>query len=221
MNPDNFLVRPHRRWVERYREADAWSALDLEQATRSPRTSPTCRALCATTTRIAKRFDLIMLRLQLCRLRDEPGQERLRHQVQEIAAGLLEQTGDPRDPRATGDCSTSLPEMSGGSTSPRRCLERARRRMRGLVRLLDKRKRVFVYTDFDDELGEIAEVELRGSPRAPTSSASAKRRGCICASMRTTSRFRSFAVTCSSPGTTSTELERMLAEAGIGDVPDD
>lgn len=33
--------------------------------------------------------------------------------------------------------------------------------VRGLVRLLEKRRRAFVYTDFTDELSEIEEVELR------------------------------------------------------------
>ena len=43
----------------------------------------------------AKRFDLMLLGLQLRRLRPEPGEERLRRQVQEIAGGLFEQTAIP------------------------------------------------------------------------------------------------------------------------------
>ena len=41
-------------------------------------------------------------------------------------------------------------------------LERARRNVRGLVRLLEKRKRAIVYTDFLDDLGDVEEVELLG-----------------------------------------------------------
>ena len=41
-------------------------------------------------------------------------------------------------------------------------LEHARRRVRGLVKLLEKRKRAVVYTDFVDDLGDVEEVELRG-----------------------------------------------------------
>jgi len=37
----------------------------------------------------------MLLGLQLRRLRPEPGEERLRRQVQEIAGGLLEQTAIP------------------------------------------------------------------------------------------------------------------------------
>ena len=41
-----------------------------------------------------------------------------------------------------------------------------RRRLRGLVRLVDdKAKRKIVYTDFEDELGELTEIELKGMPQ--------------------------------------------------------
>ena len=43
----------------------------------------------------AKRFDLLMLRLQLTVLRAEPGFERLRRQVQQIAGLLAEQAAIP------------------------------------------------------------------------------------------------------------------------------
>jgi len=161
MNSDNFLVRPHRRWVERYRDMDAWRELDLEEATDVAAHLADLPSAMRDDDEVAKRFDLIMLRLQLCRLRDEIGEERLRHQVQEIAAGLLEQTSIP----AIREQQVLLDELAGDEwwvdvTPP--MLEGARRRVRGLVRLLDRRKRAFVYTDFVDELGEVAEIELRG-----------------------------------------------------------
>lgn len=39
-------------------------------------------------------------------------------------------------------------------------LEQARRKLRALVKLLEKKRRTVVYTDFVDELGEVAEVQL-------------------------------------------------------------
>ncbi len=41
-------------------------------------------------------------------------------------------------------------------------LEHARRRVRGLVKLLEKRKRAIIYTDLTDQLGDIREIELSG-----------------------------------------------------------
>ncbi|MEJ7715791.1 MAG: type I restriction-modification enzyme R subunit C-terminal domain-containing protein [Thermoleophilaceae bacterium] len=102
-----------------------------------------------------------MLGLQLRRLRPEPGEERLRRQVQEIAAGLLEQTTIP----VIREQEELLEELAGEEwwvdvTLP--MLERARRRVRSLVRLLEKRKRAIVYTDFTDELGPVEELGFAG-----------------------------------------------------------
>ncbi|MBR8745181.1 type I restriction-modification enzyme R subunit C-terminal domain-containing protein [Nocardiopsis sp. MG754419] len=41
-------------------------------------------------------------------------------------------------------------------------LEVVRRRVRGLIRLIPKTRRGIVYSDFEDELGELTETELKG-----------------------------------------------------------
>ena len=88
MNVDNFLVRPHRRWVEQYRDEEPWRELDLERAIElADRVADLPTAL-REDDEEAKRFDLIILKLQLCRLLGEPGQERLRRQVQTDRLGF-------------------------------------------------------------------------------------------------------------------------------------
>ncbi len=160
MNVDNFLVRPHREWVERYRAEQPWTELDLDRAIGLTERLADLPTALPDDEEEAKRFDLLILRLQLCRLLDTPGLERLRHQVQEIASGLLEQLAIP----AIREQQELLDELAGEEwwedvTLP--MLEHARLRIRGLVRLLEKRRRAFVYTDFTDELDEIEEVEMR------------------------------------------------------------
>jgi type I restriction enzyme R subunit len=167
MNVDNFLVRPQRRLVEQYRELAGWEGLDLDQATELAAGVADLPSAVRDDDEEAKRFDLIVLRLQLCRLRGEPGQERLRRQVQEIAGGLLEQLAIPAIREQQG----LLSDLAGDEwwvdvTLP--MLELARRRVRGLVRLLEKRKRVVVYTDFIDDLGEVEEVALHRGGAAGT-----------------------------------------------------
>lgn len=107
----------------------------------------------------AKRFDLLALRLQLSLLEPDPGAERVRRLVQQIASGLLDQTAIP----VIKAQQQLLDEVAGDQwwedvTVP--MLELMRRRLRGLVKLLDKVKQVMVYTDMVDELGELKEIEL-------------------------------------------------------------
>lgn len=90
MNLDNFLVRPHRRIVERFAKAEACLALSLEAS------SGLAHEVAGLPTELdpegeeAKRFDLLMLSLQLAQLRHEPGFGRLRDRVK-VIAGLLEE----------------------------------------------------------------------------------------------------------------------------------
>jgi type I restriction enzyme R subunit len=161
MNVDNFLVRPHRQWVERYRTNEPWHDLDSERAIELADRIADLPTPLREDDEEAKRFDLIIRKLQLCRLLGDPGQERLRRQVQEIASGLLEQLAIP----VIREQQELLSELAGDEwwvdvTLP--MLEHARRRVRGLVKLLEKRKRAIVYTDYIGDLGEVEEVELRG-----------------------------------------------------------
>lgn len=163
MNVHNFVVRPKRRWVEIYSEAGAWHRLTPEQAGEIGEHLiglPTARR---DDDEAAKRFDLLVLRLQLCVLAHEPGFDRLRDQVREIASALLEITNIP----AVGAQQQLLDEIAGDEwwldvTLP--MLELLRRRVRLLVRLVPKARRRIVYTDFVDQLGETTEVTLAGLP---------------------------------------------------------
>ena len=101
-------------------------------------------------------------------------------------------------------------------------LERARRRVRGLVRLLEKRKRAIVYTDFVDELGEIEEVALHRGDHAGDRLRALPREGARLPAERTktTSRCRS----CGATGQlTADRLESSSgcsSAAGIGEPAD-
>ena len=63
MNTDNFLVRPHRRTVERFTDPAAWASMSADDAAEAA-------ALAGLPTELpgedadAKRFDLLALRLQ-------------------------------------------------------------------------------------------------------------------------------------------------------------
>lgn len=153
MSTDNFLVRPHRRLVERYATREAWQTLTDEQAveledtlSRLPTSSPTQEEH-------AKRFDLVALRLQLGLLRPDPGFPRLVEQVKDIAAALEEKTAIPlvnAQMPLIQDLQTD--EYWTDITVP--LLEVMRRRIRGLVQFIETTRRNPVFTDFEDEIGD-------------------------------------------------------------------
>lgn len=162
MNPDNFLVRPHRRLVEQYSQWPAWTSLTPEVAGDVAEHLAGLPSAHKDDDEDAKRFDMLVLRRQLAQIEgDAVAAERLREQIQNIATGLLSQTAIP-----SVKAQELLLEEVGGdewwvdATLP--MLESVRRKLRGLLRFLEKAKRNQVYTDFADELSEATLVELPG-----------------------------------------------------------
>jgi len=163
MNPDNFLVRPHRQQIDTFTDFDSWLRLTPEA---HAEVIDHLAGLPTTfrendTSEEAKRFDLLALSLQLALINAEPGYARLQARVQEIASALLDQLTIP----AVRAQQELLDELAGDEwwqdvTLP--MLETMRRRIRSLVKLIEKTKRSIVYTDFEDELGDLSAASLRG-----------------------------------------------------------
>lgn len=162
MNLDNFLVRPAREWVETYADWGAWRHLKPEQAGDVARHLAGLPSTERDDDEDAKRFDLILLRLQLSRLDDDAVTfERLRTHVQEIASALLGKTTIP----SVKAQEQLLDQLAGDEwwvdvTLP--MLELARRRVRALLRFVEKSKRPPIYSNFEDEVGDSTIVELPG-----------------------------------------------------------
>jgi type I restriction enzyme, R subunit len=162
MNLDNFLVRPHRRLVEQYSQWPAWTSLTPEVAGDVAEHLAGLPSAHKDDDEDAKRFDMLVLRRQLAQLEgDVVAAERLREQIQNIATGLLSQTAIP----SVAAQQVLLEEVGSGDwwvdvTLP--MLESVRRKLRGLLRFLEKVKRNQVYTDFADELSEATLVDLPG-----------------------------------------------------------
>ena len=161
MNPDNFVVRPHRRQLEKYSQRDAWNQLgpsELVEIGEHLTGLPTPDE----DDEFARRFDLLLLNLQLSILEGTGGQVRYAQQVRDIAQGLVEKGAIPAV-RAHLELILELQsdDFWEGVTLP--MLEDVRRRLRSLVQFLDlKGGREKVYTDFQDEIGTVTDVPWTG-----------------------------------------------------------
>ncbi|MGH6626965.1 MAG: DEAD/DEAH box helicase family protein [Burkholderiaceae bacterium] len=219
MSLDNFVVRPQRQWVETWAIAQAWNRLGPDQLQDISTHLSGLPTAVRDDDEDAKRFDLLMLRLQLCALRAEPGFDHLREQVRAIADGLLELGSIP----AVREHMLLIERVAGEEwwehvTIP--MLEQARRHLRALVKLLEKTRKKVVYTDFEDELGESTNVELPlGGSAGDFERFRAKARAFLRAhedhiALHKLRRNQSLTKS------DLAELERMLAESGVGTAQD-
>ena len=161
MSLENFVVRPKRKLVETYREPGAWVVLtDEARRVLAEEVAGLPSGLDAEEEE-AKRFDHLLLRLQLTVLRRDPSFERLREQVKAIAALLEEKAAIPMvQTQIVLIQMIQTDDWWQDVTAP--MLETVRRNLRSLVKLIDKRRKVLVYTDFEDEIGSPTELSLTG-----------------------------------------------------------
>ncbi len=159
MNPNNFIVRPHRRLVERYSEPAAWESLTLENHSELEHHVAGLPSQLLDNDQDAKQFDSLMLRLQLAVLRAEPQFAKLRQQVEQIAGLLAEKSNIPMV-RAQMPLIEELQTEAFWQDVTPAILERVRKDLRALIKLIEKVARHPVFTDFEDELDPPSEIEL-------------------------------------------------------------
>ncbi len=159
MSLNNFVVRPQRRWVEAWAQPDAWKRPSAEQLAEVAAHLSNLPTAVRDDDEDAKRFDALMLGTQLALLRSEPALARLQAKVQQLASSLLELANVP----SVREHLLLIEAVAGDEwwqdvTLP--MLEQARRKLRSLIKLIEKGGRTVVYTDFEDAIGEISEVDL-------------------------------------------------------------
>lgn len=159
MNPENFLVRPKRRAVEKYSDRAAWDSVSEQKAAEMVEALAELPTAVRDSDEMAKRFDLVVLRGQLSVLYGDGALPKYETPIREVADGLLEQLSIPK----VAAKELLLREVASDAwwqdvTPP--MLEHARKEIRSLVGLLEKKKRTIVYTDFQDTLGEIVERDM-------------------------------------------------------------
>jgi type I restriction enzyme R subunit len=159
LNADNFIVRQHRRAVEKYGEPKEWNSIDDEKRTELIEEIAPLPSSHMLGTEEAKRFDLLMFSLELALLKGSKRFDTLRKQLLEIASALEDQTGIP----AIAQQAVLIEEIQTdhwweGVTVP--LLELARLRLRDLIQHIEKSRKAIVYSNFADEIGDGVELQL-------------------------------------------------------------
>ena len=220
MNSDNFLVRPHLELVERFRTPEAWETITLaDLAALNDRVAKLPDQL-DPDDEDAKRFDVVMLNAQLHLLQQEPF-ERQRRRIIRIASALEDFGNSIPVVDAQMELILDIQTDEWWVDVSYPMLEDARKRLRGLVHLIEHIHRTPLYSDFTDSLGDSTEVKIPGTGGAVGSSDFAQFR-------KKAQRFLAdhladeivAKVRSGEPLTAADmdELQRVLVAAGIGDT---
>ncbi|HVJ78253.1 MAG TPA: DEAD/DEAH box helicase family protein [Hyphomicrobium sp.] len=218
LNRDNFIVRQHRRAVEKYARPEAWTKLDDDTRQELVEEIAPLPSAKGYGTEEAKRFDLLMFSLQLALLKGSKRFGALKKQLLEIASALEDQTGIP----AIAHQSELIEEIQtdqwweGVTVS---LLELVRLRLRDLVQHIEKSKKAIVYSNFADEIGDGVEHELPQVGEADFARFKQKARHFLKAHedhivLHKLRQAKSLTAS------DLNELEKMLLDAGIGSAND-
>ena len=165
MNRENFIVRMNLESVDHFQKREAWDQLtddDQETLQRQVAGLPTEIETGDIESRL---FDLTALKMQLALAEGQPADfEKRRQRVVEIAMLLEEKTTIPAV-RDQLEYLASMQEIIFWEGIGLSGLEEMRIRIRGLIPLLDKKKRKIVYTDFQDEVISIQNAEVIDMPK--------------------------------------------------------
>ena len=159
MNIDNFIVRPKREFVEKYKNKDSWNSLSKEQLLDLSSEVAGLPSELEPEDINAKLFDLTCLKLQLSLVSADKRFLSLQQHVMSIASNLEEKEAIPLVKQHMAYIQRiQSEEFWDGITIPE--LEILRRKLRDLMQFIDKRKREPVYTLLLDEIGDGEEVVL-------------------------------------------------------------
>ena len=161
MNIENFVVRSKRRFVERYAAPEAWERLTLDARHELAGEVAGLPSELEPEDEDAKRFDLLLLNLQLALMKAEPAFERLSKQVQALASGLEANANIPMI-RDQLDLIQNIQTEEWWQYVTVDMLDNARKRLRLLIKLIDKKARKVIISDFEDQMGEETTFDLPG-----------------------------------------------------------
>jgi type I restriction enzyme R subunit len=219
MSLDNFLVRPKRRLVEKFAKPASWKNLSFDDRLELVDEVAGLPSSLVDDDIAAKEFDLLVLKTQLAVLRAHKSFAGLKEKIVKIC-GLLEELSNVPAVAAQlaliHDMQTD--EYWQDVTAP--ILESARKKLRELVKLIEAKRRPRIYTDFEDEIGQGTELELRGIPAGTDMDRFKMKARQFLLAHETHLAIQKLRRNEPLTRTDLSELERMLIDAGVGDAAD-
>ena len=160
MSLDNFIVRPKRRFVEKFQAKEAWEKLGPDDRHELAHEVAGLPSAYVDDDLAAKQFDYLVLLSQLALLRADPAFVNYQARIMEIASALEELSNVPMVAAEMAlILEVQTDEYWQDINLP--ILEIMRRRLRKLVKLIEPEARKIVYTDFEDEIGASVAVVLQ------------------------------------------------------------
>mgnify|MGYP000049974683 CR=1 FL=1 len=159
MERSNFLVRRHLQTVEEFSNRERWEQLNEDDVEAIAEfLAPLPNGL-PDENRLAKEFDLLCLKLQLSILKRTNDFVGLRDQVRDILSQLEEKKDIPMVRDQLSLISEVQAEDWWTDVTPW-MIDYVRSQLRDLIKFVDRQAQAIVYTDFEDELGEVQEVDV-------------------------------------------------------------
>lgn len=159
MSLDNFLVRAKRKAVEQFQQPEAWKTLNGQDRETLIADVAGLPSAFEDNDIAAKQFDLIILSGQLALLRNEASFARCKEKVVALAS-KLEALGNVPMVAAEMPLILEVQTEEYWQDIDAWTLEQMRRRLRGLIKLIEGDDAIIVYTDFEDHIGEGTTVPL-------------------------------------------------------------
>ncbi len=159
LNSDSFIVRQHWREVEKYCDPHTWNALsDLDLREIFEHIAPLVTEV--DQDEMAKRFDAMMLDIQLFTLLNDKRQVNLISQVKEITAKLTKKGSIP-SVASKMDLLRGVQSKEFWQEAGIMGLEHLRVELRDIIKFLEKDSRPMVYSTFEDSFeGDVKEHQL-------------------------------------------------------------
>ena len=159
MEENNFLVRRYLETVLTFRQREKWQNLNPEDRQVIVNTLiPLPNTLPVENPRI-KNFDLLCLKIQLAILKNSPNFERLRDQIRDLLTRLETKKTIPIVKNKLNLIEQVQTERWWQDVTVY-LVEEMRLNFRDLMVLIDQRDEIIIYTDFEDELGDLEILEV-------------------------------------------------------------